>query len=112
MWTKSVMPSPAASAILAATGPPRPLFPPWPLALTDPAERRVGPLLDRRLVLAVAPVAAGAVLMVVLPAWYADHGPYCAFPARVPGLLPRGYIGRMSEPEGLKAPRRRAGGTA
>ena len=50
-------------------------------ALADPAERRFGPgggRFGRRLVLAVAPGATGAVLVMVLPARYADHGPYCA----------------------------------
>src|ERR1700722_10642925 len=50
-------------------------------ALADPAQRRLGPRggrFSRRLVLAVAPGAAGAVLVMVLPGRYADHGPYCA----------------------------------
>ena len=45
-------------------------------ALPDPAERRLG--LRRRLMLAVAPGAAGALLVVALPARNADHGLYCA----------------------------------
>jgi ABC-type uncharacterized transport system permease subunit len=45
-------------------------------ALPDPAERRLG--LRRRLMLAVAPGAAGALIVVALPARNADHGLYCA----------------------------------
>jgi len=45
-------------------------------ALPDPAERRLG--LRRRLMLAVAPGAAGALLVVALPARDADHALYCA----------------------------------
>jgi hypothetical protein len=44
-------------------------------ALPDPAERRLG--LRRRLMLAVAPGAAGALLVVALPARDADHDLYC-----------------------------------
>jgi hypothetical protein len=49
------------------------------LALADPAERRLGVgrnRFRRRLVLAVAPGAAWAVLVMVLTARHADHGPY------------------------------------
>ena len=90
-------------AIWQATGPVPRLFPrsgpppaPWAAsrapacsprriyrhsALAEPAERRLGPgghRFRRRLVLAVAPRAAWAVLVVALPAWNADHAPYCA----------------------------------
>ena len=50
-------------------------------ALTDPAERRLRPgghRSGRRLVLAVAPGATRAVLVMMLPAWNADHAPNCA----------------------------------
>jgi hypothetical protein len=44
-------------------------------ALADPAERRLGLRRRRlrRLVLAVTPGAAGAVVVMPLPAWQADH---------------------------------------
>jgi hypothetical protein len=42
-------------------------------ALPDPAEQRLGRGLRRRLMLAVAPGAAGALLVVALPARDADH---------------------------------------
>src|ERR1700683_2513924 len=45
-------------------------------ALPDPAERRLG--LRRRLMLGVAPGAAGALLVVALPPRNADHALYCA----------------------------------
>jgi len=57
-------------------------------ALADPAETRLGRRLRRRLVLAVAPVAAGALVVVTLPARHADHALYCAALAIV--LLWRG----------------------
>jgi hypothetical protein len=103
MWTVWLF---TAGVMHAATGPFRRVFPGrpgsqrpgrrvvgardgvWPApgtarrsALADPAQRRLGPRggrFSRRLVLAVAPGAAGAVLVMVLPARYADHGPYCA----------------------------------
>jgi len=64
-------------------------------------------------VLAVAPCAAGAVLVMVLPAWYADHGPYCAVLIRVAGSRPCGYTEGMTSKPGryvLPFPDRRAAG--
>jgi hypothetical protein len=98
MWTVRVVTS---GGIRVATCPRRPLFPaplrspalfPGPgLALAEPAERRLGPegpripgnprLPGRRLVLAVAPGAARALLVVALPARDADHVSHCAAPA-------------------------------
>ena len=46
-------------------------------ALPDPAERPLGRGLRQRLMLAVAPGAAGALLVVALPARDADHALYC-----------------------------------
>jgi hypothetical protein len=42
-------------------------------ALADPGHRRLG--LTGRKVLAITPVAAGAVVVMALPAWNADHAP-------------------------------------
>lgn len=50
----------------------------WRSALTDPAERRLGPggnRSRRRLMLAVTPGATRAVLVMALATRYADHGP-------------------------------------
>ena len=59
-------------------------------ALPDPAERRLGRGLRRGLMLAVAPGAAGALLMVALPARDADHALLCGFRAvLVPGTAKR-----------------------
>jgi len=63
--------------------------------------------------LAVAPGAAGTVLVVVLPARYADHGPHCAVLVRVAGSRLRGYTGGMTSKPGryvLPFPDRRAAG--
>jgi putative phosphoribosyl transferase len=63
-------------------------------------------------VLAVAPGAAGAVLVMVLAARYADHGPYCAVPARLVRAN-RGYTGGMTSKPGryvLPFPDRQAAG--
>ena len=94
--------------IRAATRPRALLF---PSALADPAERRLGPLMPagrrfgRRLMLAIAPGAAGAVLVVALPAGDANHAPYSAvrFPAIAPLPCPPffrpfrfGFIGGLS----------------
>jgi len=59
-------------------------------ALADPAERRLGAggqRFRRRLVLAVAPRAARAVLMMVLPAWNADHAPIVRANSQLPALM-------------------------
>jgi hypothetical protein len=47
-------------------------------ARADPAERRLGSGARGRLMLAVAPAAAWALLVVPLPAGNADHALYCA----------------------------------
>jgi hypothetical protein len=60
--------------VLGVPGPGRPGV----SALPDPAEQGLRRGLRRRLMLAVAPGTAGAVLMVALPARDADHAPYCA----------------------------------
>jgi len=45
-------------------------------ALADPGHRRLGPLgLTGRKVLAITPGATGAVVVMALPAWNADHAP-------------------------------------
>jgi putative phosphoribosyl transferase len=85
-------------------------------ALPDPAQRRLGPRIvavGRWLVLTVAPGAARAVLVMVLAARYADHGPYCAVPVRVAGSRRRGYTGGMASKSGtyvLPFANRRAAG--
>ena len=112
MWTLRML---TADAIRVPTGLPDRLFPPRS-ALADPAERRLGLVrrrLRRRLVLAVAPGTARAVLVLVLPARYADHGPYCAVLVRVAGSRRRGYtVGMMPKPgrSVLPFPDRRAAG--
>jgi putative phosphoribosyl transferase len=118
MWTVQMLP---AGVIRLPTGPLGRLFPGavgarWRSALADPAEPRLGPggiRFRRRLVLAVAPGAAGAVLVMVLAARYADHGPYCAVPSRVAGSPPDGYTEGMTSKPGrgvLPFPDRRAAG--
>ena len=68
-----------------------PLYLDLPLALTEPAERRLGSrlrpgLAGRRQMLAVAPGAARALLVVPLPAWDADH---MSIVRRHPGIASR-----------------------
>ncbi len=83
------------------------------LALAEPAERRLGiPIPFRRLVLAVAPGAARALLVVPLPARDADHGLHCAAQTVVVAACYRGYIPDMSQGEYvLPFPDRRTAGT-
>ena len=77
-------------------------------ALTDPAERRLGPgghRSGRRLVLAVAPGATRAVLVVMLPAGEADHALNCALIVcpgpRLPALTAiSGYTRCMTDKPG------------
>ncbi len=75
MWTERGVTS---LGIPSATCASWPLFPARASALANPAERRLGLRHRRRLMLAVAPGAAGALLMVPLPAGNADHSLYCA----------------------------------
>jgi hypothetical protein len=94
MWTvRSV----TCVSMLAATYPLGPLFPlfllfprtPAASALPDPAERRLGPAgrrIRRRLMLALAPGAARAVLVMAVPARDADHALYSA--ARFAAIAP------------------------
>ena len=81
IWTARMV---ASVGMTVATGPFRSLFPAsvrvgrGVSALPDPAHRHIRRGHHRRLVLAIAPGAARAVVVMMFPAGNADHALYCA----------------------------------